>query len=127
MARTHSKDRHICQTVHTLVCSWWECTIHNESGHGVLVVDVVVIRWEASDVDSWQTRSVLVHLVVLTVVWVGTNTLGECVARIPVAWEEGVGIVELAGVDVLAQTGVLVGADCLALLAVGGGLVLSVS
>lgn len=88
VARTLSKDWHISQTVHTLVGTGWQSAIDDETSDSIFVVDVVVVRWKASDVHSWKTRTVLVDLVVLAMIWVGTNTLGKSVARIPVAWEK---------------------------------------
>jgi hypothetical protein len=69
LARTHGKDRHICQTVNTLVSAHWKSAIHDESSDCINVVDVVVVATEAGNVDGRYTWTILVNSVVLSVIW----------------------------------------------------------
>jgi len=79
-----------------------------------LVVDVVVVRKVASNVNSRSTSAVLVHFVILPVVWVGCKAREESVSGIPVGRERSTVGVNQAAVDsgsvaVVALLGVGVG------------------
>lgn len=104
-----------------------EGSVDDETSDGINVVDVVIITVEAGDVQGGDSGSLLVDLVVLAVVGVGSETLVECVAGIPVGGEvdaRGVDEVLVAadgggavGNQVLAEAGLLVCADGTALVA----------
>ena len=55
------------------------------------------------------------YLVILTVVWVGSDALRECVTWVPVRREIRVAVAKMAGVDILRKARTLVGPNGVAL------------
>jgi hypothetical protein len=116
LARAHCEDGDVSERVDTLVVLNWEGTVEQDAARGVCWVDIVVGGAVCS--LGRHTRSVLVDGPVLAAVGVGHQTLEEGVAGVPVGWEVAVGVGQIAGVDVLRETRLLVGTDGITLLAV---------
>lgn len=68
-----------------LVCA--QRAIDDEAGHGVFVIDVVIVRRLAGDVYRGGARAFLVYLVVFTVIGVGGHAFEECIPGLPVMGE----------------------------------------
>src|SRR5690349_1066748 len=94
--------------MHTLRISRPQRPIHDDSAYSISGVDVVPLR----PLDRRHPR-LSVHLVVLAAVGEGDGSLRQAVPRGPVYGEVDPGVVRHRGIDdlVLAQPGVLVGAD----------------
>lgn len=104
----------------TLALIWSNSSVDNKAGNGILVVDIVVLS--ATSGSSWETRPILMDLVVLTLVGVSTKAAVKGVSWIPLSGKvDALGVLErtLLLDGVLGETRVEVGTDSLTLLAIG--------
>ena len=102
LAWAHGKDWYISQAVYTLVGICRKSAVDNKARFGVVRIDKVIIFVKAADISGGQLYSIsksilgecdnsiayswaiLVDLVILTMVWVGSKTLCEGIARVPI-------------------------------------------
>lgn len=102
--------------MHTLVVLNWESTVEQDATSTISGVDVKVLGSVGSLGRS--ARAILADGPVLASVGISHQTLEEGVAGVPVGGEVAVGVGQVASVDVLRKTRLLVGADGVTLLAV---------
>ena len=124
LARPHGENRHVSQRVHALIVADRQRAVEQDAARAIRRVGIVIVGARGSSSSSSSrrryARAVLVDRPVLAAVWAGHEALEEGVARVPVGGEVAVGVGEVARVDVLAEAGLLVDADGVALAAVGG-------
>lgn len=113
LARTQSVDGNISKGVDTLRLAGRESAVDDDAVNAILGVGVVF----AADLDSRQTGTVLVNLVVLTAVRASTNATSNSVARLPVGREVNTGAVldTIGLLSVLREARLLVNTNGVAL------------
>lgn len=110
--------------MHALIVAHRQRPIHHKPIHVIVRIHIKVIAAQSTrQIRARHPRPVFVHPVILAMIRVSADALGEGVARIPVRGEGGTAVEDQLGTvgwgGVLGKAGVEVRADCVAFLAIG--------